>query len=196
MDSYEQPSCLGSTFVSEALRKSNQMHQSFEKSYLAMTHKDDMIDLPKSQPKKTYKEDLEYKIVMVKIPRCMSWLDAYDEPIGDLDIMEDEAENSSPQSTPQVLPSFEVKPLDHIKLEDLGLNTCSHGLFLSSRKIPSVDEPKPQLLPNFSPLDINLGDKRGTDPPINPYSPGSFRMKVVDPLTIHTPPSPHVAYFH
>ncbi|GKA98641.1 hypothetical protein Tco_0826578 [Tanacetum coccineum] len=108
MDSYEQPSCLGSTFVSEALRKSNQMHQSFEKSYLAMTHKDDMIDLPKSQPKKTYKEDLEYEIVMVKIPRCMSWLDAYDEPIGDLDIMEDEAENSSPQSTPQVLPSFEV----------------------------------------------------------------------------------------
>ncbi|GJV07669.1 hypothetical protein Tco_1345325 [Tanacetum coccineum] len=49
MDSYEQPLCLGSTFVSEALRKSDQMHQTFEKSYLAMTHElDDMIELPKS----------------------------------------------------------------------------------------------------------------------------------------------------
>ncbi|GJR55720.1 hypothetical protein Tco_1406241 [Tanacetum coccineum] len=60
MDSYEQPSCLGSTFVSEDLRKSEQMHQSFEKSYLAMTYElDDMIEFPKSQTKKTYKEDLE-----------------------------------------------------------------------------------------------------------------------------------------
>ncbi|GJT17475.1 hypothetical protein Tco_0876181 [Tanacetum coccineum] len=91
---------------------------------------------------------------------------------------------------------MEVEPLDHMKLKDLGLNNCSHDLFPSPREIPSVDEPEPQLLPNFSPLDVNLGDKRGTDPPINPYSPGSFRMKVVEPLTIHTPPSPHVAYFH
>ncbi|GJX41918.1 hypothetical protein Tco_0256908, partial [Tanacetum coccineum] len=34
------------------------------------------------------------EMVRVKIPRCMSWLDAYDEPLGDLDMMEDEAENS------------------------------------------------------------------------------------------------------
>ncbi|GJS40409.1 hypothetical protein Tco_0565452 [Tanacetum coccineum] len=74
-----------------------------------MTHKlDDMIELPKSQPKKTYKEDFECEMVMVKIPKCMSWLDAYDEPIGDLDMMEDEAENPSPQSTPQVLSLFEI----------------------------------------------------------------------------------------
>ncbi|GJR21172.1 hypothetical protein Tco_0969699 [Tanacetum coccineum] len=87
MDSYEQPSCLESTFVSEALRKSDQMHQTFEKSYLAMTHKlDDMIELPKSQSKRTYKEDLE----------C------------DIDMMKDEEENLIPQSIPQVLPSFEV----------------------------------------------------------------------------------------
>ncbi|GKB89371.1 hypothetical protein Tco_0961643 [Tanacetum coccineum] len=139
---------------------------------------------------------------------------ACDEPIGD---MEDKVDNPSPQSTPQVLPSFEVytppvtypeeveetigipmevEPLDHMKLEDLGLNTNTHDLFLSFKGFPSVDEPEPQLLPNFSPLDVNLGDKRGTDPPINPYSPGSFRMKVVKPLTIHTPPSPHVAYLY
>nr|GEV24530.1 reverse transcriptase domain-containing protein [Tanacetum cinerariifolium] len=111
----------------------------------------------------------------------MSWLDAYDEPIGDI---EDKVDNMGPLITQQVLLSFEVytssvtypkevketivilmevEPLDHTKLED---------------------------------LDVNLGGKRGTDPPINPYSPGSFRMKVVEPLTIHTQPSPHVAYFH
>nr|GEW11791.1 zinc finger, CCHC-type [Tanacetum cinerariifolium] len=85
--------------------------------------------------------------------------DAYDEPIGD---MEDKVDNPIPQSTTQVLPSFEVytppvtypeevdetigilmevEPLDHTKLEDLGLNTCNHDIPLSSSEIPSVDEP-------------------------------------------------------
>ncbi|GJS61244.1 hypothetical protein Tco_0656028 [Tanacetum coccineum] len=163
-----------------------------------MTRKlDDMIEMPKSQPKRTYNEDLECEIVMVKIPKCMAWLD--DEPIGYLDTIEDEVDDPSPQSTPQVLPSFEVytplvtypedvdetigilmevEPLDHTKLEDLGLNTCNHDIPLSSREIPSVDEPEPQPLPNLPLLHVNLGDKRGTDPPINPYSPGIFRMKV------------------
>ncbi|GJZ32167.1 hypothetical protein Tco_0577603 [Tanacetum coccineum] len=116
--------------------------------------------------------------IWVKMHPCIAW---------------DKVDNPSPQSTPQVLPSFkvytppvtypeevdetigipmEVEPLDHRKLEDLGLNTYNHDIPLSSREIPSVDEPKPQLLPNFSPLDVNLGDKRGTDPPINPYSLG------------------------
>ncbi|GKA90143.1 hypothetical protein Tco_0811955, partial [Tanacetum coccineum] len=90
-------------------------------------------------------------VVRVKIPRFMSWLDAYDKPIYDLDMMEDKVDNPSPQSTPQVLPSF--------------------------KEFPSVDEPEPQPLLNFPSLDINLGDKRGTNPSINPYSPGSFRMK-------------------
>ncbi|GJW96532.1 hypothetical protein Tco_0178340 [Tanacetum coccineum] len=91
---------------------------------------------------------------------------------------------------------MEVEPLDHMKLEDLGLNTCSHDLFPSSKEFPSIDEPEPQPLPNLPFLDVNLGDKRGTYPPINPYSPGSFRMKVVEPLTIHTPPSPDMAYLY
>ncbi|GJU31313.1 hypothetical protein Tco_1174902 [Tanacetum coccineum] len=194
MYSYEQPSCLGLTFIDETLRKSDQLHQTFEKSSIAMTRKlDGMIELPKSQPKRTYNEDLKCEIVMVKMPKCMAWLD--DEPIGDLDTMEDKA-----KSTPQVLPSFEVytppvthleeveetigipmevEPLDHMKLEDLGLNTNTHDLFLSYKGFPCVDEPGPQLLPNFSPLDVNLGDKRGTDLPINPYSPSSFRMKEI-----------------
>ncbi|GKA63835.1 hypothetical protein Tco_0763441 [Tanacetum coccineum] len=128
----------------------------------------------------------------------------------------DKVENPNPQSTSQVPPSFEettppvthledvdetigipteVEPLDETQLKDLGLNTCNHDIPLSSREIPSFDEPEPQLLPNFSPLYVNLGDKRGTDPIIKPHSPDSFRMKVVDPLTIHTPPLPHVASF-
>ncbi|GKB74207.1 hypothetical protein Tco_0935619 [Tanacetum coccineum] len=32
--------------------------------------------------------------------------------------------------------------------------------------------------------------------PIKPKDSGSFKMKVVEPLTIHTPLSPHVAYFY
>ncbi|GKF57211.1 hypothetical protein Tco_0170748, partial [Tanacetum coccineum] len=131
----------------------------------------------------------------------------------------DKVENLSPQSTPQVLPSFEeytppvtypeeveetlgtpieVEPLDETQLEDLGLNTCNHDIPLSSREVPSFDEPKPQPqpLPNCPSLDVSLGDERGPEPPIKPHSPDSFRMKVVDSLTIHTPPSPHVASFH
>ncbi|GKE49077.1 hypothetical protein Tco_1480335 [Tanacetum coccineum] len=66
----------------------------------------------------------------------------------------DKVENLNPQSTLQVLPSFEentppvtypdevkeiigilieVKPLDETPLEDLGLNTCNHDILLSSR---------------------------------------------------------------
>nr|GEU49345.1 hypothetical protein [Tanacetum cinerariifolium] len=65
-------------------------------------------------------------------------------------------------------------------------------------EVPSFDEPEPQPqpLPNRPPLDVSLGNERGPQPPIKPHSPGSFRMKVVEPLTIYTPPSPHVASFH
>ncbi|GKC85803.1 hypothetical protein Tco_1141520 [Tanacetum coccineum] len=128
------------------------------------------------------------------------------------DIAWDKVENTNPQSTPQVPPSFEettphvthpeevdetigipteVEPLDYMKLKDIGLNTCSHDLFLSSRELPSIDEPKPQLLPNFSSLDISPGDVIGPKPPIKPHSPDSSRIKVVDYLTTQTPPSPH-----
>lgn len=146
----------------------------------------------------------------------MSWLGTtiiQDEHIGDLDTRNDEVSNISPLNTPQVLPSFEaptppvtypeeveetlgipmeVEPLNQIQLEDIGLNTCSDNLTLSSREFPSVDEPEPQPLHTFPSLDLHLGDKIGTDPPINQYYPGSFRMKEA----IHSPPSPHVAYLH
>ncbi|GJW72222.1 hypothetical protein Tco_0129139 [Tanacetum coccineum] len=67
-----------------------------------------------------------------------------------------------------------------------------------TREVPSFDEPEPQPqpLPNYPSLDVSLGDKTGPEPPIKPHSPNSFRTKVADSLTIHTPPSPHVASFH
>ncbi|GJZ93554.1 hypothetical protein Tco_0665619 [Tanacetum coccineum] len=51
IDSYKQPSCLGSTFVSETLRRSDQMHQLFKKSSLAMTRDkmEDKMDNPSPQ---------------------------------------------------------------------------------------------------------------------------------------------------
>nr|GEW57991.1 hypothetical protein [Tanacetum cinerariifolium] len=91
-----------------------------------------------------------------------------------------DAENLSPQSSLQVLPSFE------------------HDIPLSSREVLIFYEPEPQPnpLPNYPSLDVNLGKERGAKPPIKPLSPNSFRMKVVDLLTIHTPLSPHLASFH
>jgi hypothetical protein len=87
---------------------------------------------------------------------------------------------------------IEVEPLDQAPLEDIGLNTCSDNLTPSSREFPSVDESEPQSLHAFPSLDIFLGDKRRTDPTINQCYSGSFRMKEA----VHSPPSPHVAYFH
>ncbi|GKA12966.1 hypothetical protein Tco_0692512 [Tanacetum coccineum] len=64
------------------------------------------------------------------------------------------------------------------------------------RKVPSFDGPEPQPLLNSPSLDVSLGEERGPEPPIKPYSPDSFMMKEVDHLTNHTPPSPHVASFY
>ncbi|GJT56033.1 hypothetical protein Tco_0991087 [Tanacetum coccineum] len=130
-----------------------------------------------------------------------------------------DAENLSPQSSPQVLPSFEVytppvtypkevketlgtpievESLDETQLEDLGLNICNHDIPLSSREVSSFDEPEPQPnpLPNYPSLDVRLGKERSSEPSNKPYSPDGFRMKEVDHLTIHAPPSPHMASFH
>nr|GEU37762.1 hypothetical protein [Tanacetum cinerariifolium] len=164
------------------------MHQTYEKSSLAMTHKlNDMIELPKSQPKETYKEDLEYEMVMVKKPSTS--FKVYTPPMTYLKEVE----------TTIGIPR-EDEPLDQTKLKDVGVDTCNHDIPISSKEIYNVDEPKPQPqpkpLPNCLPLDISPGDKKGLETLIKPHSPDSFRMKVIDPLTIHTPPSPHVASFH
>ncbi|GJS39484.1 hypothetical protein Tco_0564527 [Tanacetum coccineum] len=111
----------------------------------------------------------------------------------------DKVENPNPQSTPQVLPSFEentppvtypdevigilieVEPFDETPLEDLGLNTCNHDIPLSYREISNFDElePQPQPLPSCPSLDISLRKEKGPEPPIKPHSLDSFKMKVI-----------------
>ncbi|GKD67487.1 hypothetical protein Tco_1309595, partial [Tanacetum coccineum] len=158
-----------------------------------------------------------YDMVRVQVPRCMAWLD-YDEHVDSLSTMGNKVGVTSLKSTTQTLPLFEeytppvtypeevektlgtpieVEPLNETKLEKVGLN-CNHNTPLSSREVHSFDklEPQPQPLPNCPPLDASLGTKRGLKPPIKQQSPNSFRMKVLDNLTIHTPPSSLVASFH
>nr|GEU75789.1 retrotransposon protein [Tanacetum cinerariifolium] len=152
-------------------------------------------------------------MVRVQVPRYMAWLN-YDEHVDSLNTVDNEVGVISPESTIQTLPSFreytppmtymkevektlgiliKVEPLNETKLEEVGLN-CNHNTPLSSREVPSFDksEPQPQPLPNCPPLDVSLGTERG----LKPQSPDSFRMKVLDNLTIHTPPSSLVESFH
>nr|GEY18226.1 hypothetical protein [Tanacetum cinerariifolium] len=93
---------------------------------------------------------------------------------------------------------IEVEPLHGPTIEVIGLNTYNHDISLSSREVSSFDEtkPQPQTLLNCPHLDISLGDKKGLEPPIKPYSLDSFRMKEVDHLTNHSLLSPHVESFH
>ncbi|GKD28649.1 hypothetical protein Tco_1239427 [Tanacetum coccineum] len=128
----------------------------------------------------------------------------------------DMVENLNPQSTPQVLLLFEEntplvtypdeveetiglpiegEPLDETPLEDLGLNTCNHDI---PHIFHSFDEPKPQPqpFPSFPSLEVDLGEERDLEQPIKPPCSDSFGMKEVDHLTIHKPPSLHVASFY
>nr|GEU71743.1 putative reverse transcriptase domain-containing protein [Tanacetum cinerariifolium] len=107
----------------------------------------------KSEWKAQAKRLFGNKNVWVKMHRGIAW---------------DKVENPNPQSTPQVLLSFEeytppvtyleeveetlgtpieAETLDETQLEDLNLNTCNHDLPLSSREVPSFDEPKPNHNP-------------------------------------------------
>ncbi|GJS49514.1 hypothetical protein Tco_0599635 [Tanacetum coccineum] len=154
-------------------------------------------------------------MVRVHVPRCMAWLD-YDEHVYSLSTMDNEVGVTSPESTSQTLPSFEeytppvtypeevettlgtlikVEPLNETKLVEVGLN-CNHNTPFSFREVPSFDGSEPQPLLNSPSLDVSLGDVIGPEPPIKPHSPDSSRMNVVDYLTTHTPPSPHVENSH
>nr|GEV65889.1 hypothetical protein [Tanacetum cinerariifolium] len=113
-----------------------------------MTRKlDDIIELPMLQPNRTYNEDLECEIVMVKMPKCMSWLD--DELIGDLDTIGDKAKNPSPQSTPQEITNGYLRtwnleekeknltePEDGVMINPDGVARKAH--LLEDKQIPSV----------------------------------------------------------
>ncbi|GJR51163.1 hypothetical protein Tco_1401684 [Tanacetum coccineum] len=76
---------------------------------------------------------------------------------------------------------MEVEPLDQTKLEDVGMDTCYHEIPLSSKEVPSFDEPEPQPqpLPSCPSLCVSLGDERSPKPPIKPHSLDSLRLKVI-----------------
>ncbi|GKA65772.1 hypothetical protein Tco_0765479 [Tanacetum coccineum] len=87
-----------------------------------------------------------------------------------------------------ILHSFEENKLeyedeDEVEIKMMGTRmdkeSLEHNLY--------ENDITPIICHNFSPT---------SNPPIKPKDSGSFRMKVVEPLTIHTPPSPHVAYLH
>ncbi|GJT21828.1 hypothetical protein Tco_0891765 [Tanacetum coccineum] len=156
-----------------------------------MTRKlDDIIELPKSQPKRTYNKDLECEIVMVKMPKCMAWLD--DEPLGDLDTIEDKVDNPSPQCTPQFLLLVKVHtppvthpeevektigiPMEENKLEyededEVKIKMMGTGMDKESLEHNLYeDDITPIICHNFSPT---------SNPPIKLKDSGSFRMKVI-----------------
>ncbi|GKE06633.1 hypothetical protein Tco_1398651 [Tanacetum coccineum] len=53
-----------------------------------------------------------------------------------------------------------VEPLNHTKLEDVGLDTCNHDIPFNSREVSSFDELEPQLqpLPTCPTLDMIKDD--------------------------------------
>ena len=121
------------------------------------------VELPSCMSGIDFSKTYDTHEVRVEPPSCMSWLGTtiiQDEHIGDLDTRNDEVNNISPPSAPQPPPSFEahtppvtypekveetlgtpieVEPLDQTQLEDIGVNTCSHNLSLSSKEVPSFE---------------------------------------------------------
>nr|GEU53133.1 hypothetical protein [Tanacetum cinerariifolium] len=86
-------------------------YQLWKKTFYEETHKlNVMTELLKSHPKKTYKEDLESEIVMVKMPSYMSFLgcaNAYDEPI---DIRDDFDINTLTMKQYMALIQYYIRP--------------------------------------------------------------------------------------
>ncbi|GJR59686.1 hypothetical protein Tco_1501848 [Tanacetum coccineum] len=85
-----------------------------------------------------------------------------------------------------ILHSFEENKIeyeDEVEIKMMGTrmdnDSLEHNLY--------ENDITPIICHNFSPT---------SNPPIKPKDSGSFRMKVVKPLTIYTPPSPYVAYLH
>nr|GEU40808.1 hypothetical protein [Tanacetum cinerariifolium] len=101
----------------------------------------------------------------------------------------------------------DLKPSKNLKFsKTLAKSTSFHALN-SSRQNHSVSNTSAQSslvhllastapFPSFTSLEVDLGEERCPEPPIKPPSPDSFRIKEVDRLTNHTPPSPHVVSFH
>ncbi|GKB77839.1 hypothetical protein Tco_0944734 [Tanacetum coccineum] len=175
IDPFEQPPCLGSNIFNEALRKSDQVYQNLMENSLALNHKlDELIESLKSLTMEINEEDFA-KHKYHEQQDLERQQQEHSDQISEKDAYELDHEFEMARE------GFEILRFT------LGLASKSHDKYIDDldnmeneeNPIPSVDKSEPRPLPNFSPLDVNLGDKRGTDPPNNPYSPGSFRMKVI-----------------
>nr|GEU66535.1 chloramphenicol acetyltransferase-like domain-containing protein [Tanacetum cinerariifolium] len=122
-------------------------------------------------------------MVRIQVLRCMAYVN-YDEHVDSLSTMDNEVGVTSHESTIQTLPLFE-EYTPHVTYPEEVKKTLG-----------TMIEPQPQPLPNCPPLDASIGTEKGLKPPIKPQSPDSFWTRVLDNLTIHTPPSYLVASFH
>ncbi|GJV80938.1 hypothetical protein Tco_1516808 [Tanacetum coccineum] len=87
-----------------------------------------------------------------------------------------------------ILHSFEENKLEYEDGDEVRIKMMGTGMDKESLKHNLYkNDITSSICHNFSPT---------SNPPIKPKDSGSFRMKVVKPMTIHTLPSPHVAYFH
>ncbi|GJZ44698.1 hypothetical protein Tco_0591953 [Tanacetum coccineum] len=87
-----------------------------------------------------------------------------------------------------ILHSFEENKLEYEDEDEVEIKMMGTGMDKESLEHNLYENDITLIIcHNFSPT---------SNPPIKPKDSGSFRMKVVEPLTIHTPPSPHVAYLH
>ncbi|GKF40736.1 hypothetical protein Tco_0124078 [Tanacetum coccineum] len=78
---------------------------------------------------------------------------------------------------------IEYKDEDAVEIKMMGTEMDKESLEHNLYK----NDITPIICHNFSPT---------LNPPIKLKDSGSFRMKVVEPLTIHTPLLPHMAYLH
>ncbi|GKD32535.1 hypothetical protein Tco_1248044 [Tanacetum coccineum] len=87
-----------------------------------------------------------------------------------------------------ILHSFKENKLEHKEKDEVEIKIMGTGMDKESLEHNlHKNDITPIICHNFS---------LTSNPPIKPKDSGSFRMKAVEPLTIHTPPSPHVAYLY
>nr|GEV27269.1 zinc finger, CCHC-type [Tanacetum cinerariifolium] len=88
----------------------------------------------------------------------------------------------------EVLLEYEENKLEYEDEDEVEIKMMGTGMDKKSLEHNLYENDiTPIMCHNFSPT---------SNPPIKLKDSGSFRMKVVEPLTIHTPPSPHVAYLY
>ncbi|GJY45300.1 hypothetical protein Tco_0434363 [Tanacetum coccineum] len=117
---------LKKAIYEKALRKSNQMHQTFEKSSLARTHSSDAYDEPIGGlcMMNNKLENPSSQSTLQVLPS----FEKYAPPV------------TYPEEVKETIGvPIEVEPFDQTQLEGVGLNTCNHDVPLSSREVPGFD---------------------------------------------------------